>query len=84
MTRRTEAVDVDSLHAEIVPVLERHGVITSGERLDGWVGLLRFTGVCDDSDEYRRTELLTAPGVTVGEARTLLDDGTRQLDDRDG
>lgn len=76
---RASRIDYDRLNAELLPVLERHGVIAPGETLDGWVGVLRFRGVRDDGKRYRRDEALTAPGISIDEADDMLATGTRLL-----
>ncbi|MBP2370293.1 hypothetical protein [Pseudonocardia parietis] len=76
---RAGHIDYACLHADLLPVLERHGVLAPGETLDGWVGVLRFCGVHPDGREYRRDEALTGPGVTLGEAAELYATGARLM-----
>lgn len=68
---RRYGIDHDALYADVLPILERHGVVPPGERLDGWVWAVRFTGH-DDGVEYTRSDLILSPGFTLGEARTLM------------
>jgi hypothetical protein len=68
-------IDHASLDGETRALWERHGVCTDGEECVGYVTVLAVTGHYDDGREYRRFDQVTAPGVTYGEAREMLDEG---------
>lgn len=75
-----DVIDHDALCADLLPVLERHGIVADGERLDGWIGVLRFTGWTDTRHEYRRVDLITSRGITLGDARQMFSEGATLLD----
>lgn len=55
----------------------RGGVVNEGERIDGFVTVLRAVGYDPDGHEYSRVCRIVPPGTHRGDARDLLLEGLR-------
>lgn len=62
---------------EVCQVWTRHGVIQEGERIDGFVSMVRAVGHHADGREYARVCRIVPPATCRADARDLLAEGLR-------